>query len=371
MAYGQPNRLDDSDQNKALLIAVMKTAIDAIVTIDDQGVIQQANHAVEKLFGYSIEEVVGKNVSVLMPEPDRSKHDLYMQHYKETGNAAIVGIGREVMGQRKDGMLVPVDLAITEIHVGGRTLFAGIMRDMTQRNRVAAELQFAEQKIIQSERLAAIGQVVTGLAHESRNALQRSRACLDMLELDLEAHEEQKDLVRRTRSALLELQTLYEEVRSYAAPIVLDKSLQNIQQICAEVWRNIEDERGSLAVAIEFSGVQDMHCKVDRHRIGQVFRNIFENSIAVSKPGGKIIVTSTQLNVTGSGTIMIKVLDEGPGLNALQRERIFEPFFTTKSKGTGLGMAICQRIIDAHGGRISVGSPASGAELIIELPQGI
>lgn len=359
-----------SDQNEALLAAVLQTAIDAIITIDDRGVIQQANHAVEKLFGYTVGEVVGKNVSMLMPEPDRSRHDDYLRGYKETRQAAIIGIGREVMGKRKDGSLIQVDLAVSEVKIGGRTLFAGILRDMTQRNRAEAELKDAEQKIIQSERLAAIGQMMTGIAHESRNALQRSRACLDMLELDLEAHDEQKDLVQRTRYALLELQTLYEEVRSYAAPIVLEKSIENVAALCSEVWVKILEERGAIPIALEVQAVAPVPCKLDKYRISQVIRNVFENAIAVSKPGSKITVVCIKPKLLDREAIQIRIMDEGPGLDSVQRERIFEPFYTTKTKGTGLGMAICQRIIDAHGGTISIGNPEIGAEIVIEIPCG-
>jgi PAS domain S-box-containing protein len=359
-----------SDQNEALLAAVLQTAIDAIITIDDRGVIQQANHAVEKLFGYTVGEVVGKNVSMLMPEPDRSRHDDYLKGYKETRQAAIIGIGREVMGKRKDGSLIQVDLAVSEVKIGGRTLFAGILRDMTQRNRAEAELKDAEQKIIQSERLAAIGQMMTGIAHESRNALQRSRACLDMLELDLEAHDEQKDLVQRTRYALLELQTLYEEVRSYAAPIVLEKSIENVAALCSEVWVKILEERGAIPIALEVQAVAPVPCKLDKYRISQVIRNVFENAIAVSKPGSKITVVCIKPKLLDREAIQIRIMDEGPGLDSVQRERIFEPFYTTKTKGTGLGMAICQRIVDAHGGTISIGNPEIGAEIVIEIPCG-
>jgi two-component system, LuxR family, sensor kinase FixL len=357
-----------SDQNEALLTAVLKTAIDAIITIDDRGVIQQANHAVEKLFGYSVSEVVGKNISMLMPEPDRSQHDDYLKEYKEKRQPAIIGIGREVMGQRKDGSLIPVDLAVSEIKIGGRTLFAGILRDMTQRNRAEAELKEAERKIIQSERLAAIGQMMTGIAHESRNALQRSRACLDMLELDLEAHDEQKDLVQRTRFALLELQKLYEEVRSYAAPIVLEKSIESVAALCSEVWGKILEERGAIPISLDVQAVDCVPCKLDKYRIIQVIRNVFENAIAVSKPGSKITVVCAKPKFLNREAIQIRIIDEGPGLDSVQRERIFEPFYTTKTKGTGLGMSISQRIVEAHGGTISIGSPEIGAEIVIEIP---
>jgi len=176
-----------SSEDTALLAAILNTAVDAIVTINDRGIVLHVNHAFEKLFGFMAQEAIGKNISLIMPEPDRSAHDGHLRQYKATGKAAIIGIGRQVFGRRKDGSLIPIDLAVSEVKIGEKMLYAGIMRDMTERNQTEAELHSAQQRLIQSERLAAIGQMMTGLAHESRNALQRSRACLDMLDLDLES----------------------------------------------------------------------------------------------------------------------------------------------------------------------------------------
>jgi two-component system, LuxR family, sensor kinase FixL len=153
--------------DSAILAAVLNTAVDAIVTIDDVGSILHVNHALQKLFGYEPSEVIGRNVSILMPEPDRSSHDGYLRKYHQTGKAGIIGIGRQVMGQKRDGTLLPIDLAVSEVRIGDRVLFTGIMRDMTERHETESELRVAQQRLIQSERLAAIGQMMTGLAHES------------------------------------------------------------------------------------------------------------------------------------------------------------------------------------------------------------
>jgi two-component system, LuxR family, sensor kinase FixL len=320
--------------------------------------------------------VIGRNVSILMPEPDRSSHDGYLRKYHQTGKAGIIGIGRQVMGQKRDGTLLPIDLAVSEVRIGDRVLFTGIMRDMTERHETESELRVAQQRLIQSERLAAIGQMMTGLAHESRNALQRSRACLDMLDLDLQSEPEQQDLVKRTRAALVELQVLYEEVRSYAAPIHLEKTLEDVAALCKESWQNLEEVwRGrEIQLCLDCVGCTNVPC--DRHRIGQVLRNIFENSLAVIPDRSTIYVHCQTLNRERDAVVRVSITDEGPGLNAEQKERIFEPFFTTKTKGTGLGMAICNRILEAHGGRIYVGNDSSnapssnstpGATIVVEL----
>ncbi len=346
--------MDENLQDTALLAAVLNTAVDAIATIDDQGMVLHVNRALVELFGFAPEEIVGQNISMFMPEPDRSAHDGYLRKYKQTGKGAIIGIGRQVLGQRKDGTLIPIDLAVSEVKIGDRTLFAGVMRDLTERQQFESALRSAQQKLIQSERLAAIGQMVTGLAHESRNALQRSRASLDMLSLDLGSSPEHQDLIRRSKLALVELQTLYEEVRNYAAPIQLERSRQSIQRLCNEVWGNLADQWRSLRIqlVIRCNSCPEVLC--DKHRICQVLRNIFENSLSAAPVDSRIFVDCRPIvgRTNGEPRVEIRVTDQGQGLDPSQRARIFEPFYTTKTKGTGLGMAICQRIIEAHGGRI-------------------
>jgi PAS domain S-box-containing protein len=371
------NQIETETQGRvdtALLNAILNTAVDAIVTINHRGVILHANRAIEKLFGYKPNDLIGKNVSVLMPEPDRSRHDQYIHKYQETGRRNIIGIGRQVLGQKLDGTLIPVDLAISEVKIYDQVLYTGIMRDMTERQQTEAELRDAQLRLIQSERLAAIGQMVTGLAHESRNALQRSRACLDMLDLDLDSQPEQKDLARRIRSALVELQTLYEEVRSYASPIQLGKTRHILSDLCSQTWANLELQSKDLGVtlSVECGSCPAIYCDPDK--ISQVLRNVFENALFVSPKGSTVYVTCSEIKNGHSTAIRLVVADCGPGLDEEQRMRIFDPFYTTKTKGTGLGMAISRRIIDAHDGRIYVGGDelrpihASGAVIVVELP---
>ena len=365
--------IGEASQDTALLAAILNTAMDAIVTIDELGAILHVNHAFQKLFGYTPQEAIGKNISMIMPESERAAHDGYLSRYLQTGKASIIGVGRQVVGQRKDGSPIPVDLAVSEVKIGDRKVFAGIMRDMTERQQTEADLRLAQQKLIQNERLAAIGQMVTGLAHESRNALQRSRACLDVLELDLESAPEQQDLVRRSKSAMVELQTLYEEVRSYAAPIQLERSRQSIQRLCDETWGNLSDQWRSTRVELVLRCAPFPEILCDRQRVGQVIRNIFENALSVSPRNSRITVECCTLQSEKGAQIQVRFSDQGPGLSQEQRSRIFEPFYTTKTKGTGLGMAICQRIVEAHGGRIYVEESnghnnSIGAVIVLELP---
>ncbi len=239
-----------------------------------------------------------------------------------------------------------------------------LLHDVTDRMR-------AQQQVVQAERLAAIGQMMTALAHESRNALQRAQACLEMLELDLEDRPDLLNLARRSQTAVDELQRLYEEVRGYATPLALELREWNLQAICEEAWANLKTSRGQKEIDfISHTTGEPPLCRVDRHRFGQVLRNILENSIAVlPATGGRIRIRYAVEVVNGRTWYRITVHDNGPGLTPEQRVRIFEPFFTTKSRGTGLGMAIARRIMEAHGGEITVGDSAEGTEILLFLPR--
>lgn len=480
---------DFSGADRALLEAVLNTAVDAIVMIDSAGTILQVNASTQRLFGYSSDELVGHNISKLMPAPHRDQHDQYMRNYLKTGEKKIIGIGREVQAITKQGKLVPVDLAVSEVQIQGQRVFTGMLRDMTARKTVedalrreqdfaaqlvdtanavvlildeegqikrfnryfaamtgwqcdlvagrdwlevfvpeedrdrlreaqrqlldgesiegfvapvltqsgdrrtvvwsmqhlldcdeiingilaigndVTELKQAEQRLIQSERLAAIGQMVTGLAHESRNALQRSRACLDMLELDLEERPEQLKLIRRTQQALQELQRLYEEVRAYASPLRLELAPTDLAELCRETWTELTEQHARLSLTMHLN-CPEHGCEgvVDRPRIRQVFRNILENAIVVSPERGEVRIHCERTEHGNAPAIRLTFQDQGPGLNAEQVKRIFDPFYTTKTRGTGLGMAIAKRIVDAHQGEIRVGHSAGGAIIHVTLP---
>jgi two-component system, LuxR family, sensor kinase FixL len=233
-------------------------------------------------------------------------------------------------------------------------------------------LKHAQERTLQAERLAAIGQMVTGLAHESGNALARSQACLEMLAMEVEDRPEALNLIGRIQKAQNHLQQLYGEVRNYAAPLKLDRQMQSVRSIWRQAWANLIDHRqGRTALLREECEGVDLHCLVDAFRLEQVFRNILENALAACSDPVEITVFCSTAQMGGQHALRIAVCDNGPGLSAEQQRRIFEPFFTTKTKGTGLGMAIAQRIVEAHGGQIAAGAPAvPGAEIQLLLPRG-
>jgi two-component system, LuxR family, sensor kinase FixL len=232
-------------------------------------------------------------------------------------------------------------------------------------------LKQAQERNLQAERLAAIGQMVTGLAHESGNALARSQVCLEMLAMEVQDRGEALDLVARIQMAQDHLQHLYEEVRTYAAPLRLQRERQPLFSIWRQAWTNLALHReGRQASFREEVNGFDVSCEVDPFRLEQVFRNMMENSLAACQDPTQVTISASATSLEGKPAIRLALRDNGPGLTAEQQQRIFEPFFTTKTKGTGLGMAIAKRIVEAHGGRISLGSSSGqGAEIVITLPR--
>lgn len=284
---------------------------------------------------------------------------------------------------RTEGFPAPCQLPIRRSDGVGRELeIAGYSYDHHEVWLVTdvTQLRDTQQRLVQAERLAAIGQMVTGLAHESRNALQRARGCLDLLELDLEEQTEQLDLINRIRRSLGDLQRNYEEVRIYAAPIVLQKEPVATADLVQSAFDDLQCEFGHSAHTLHFDeptpGLQPnseapTQNMLDKHRVTQVFRNILENAMAASPPGSAITVQIRQCPAEAASPPRerITITDQGSGMSPETKTRIFEPFYTTKHSGTGLGMAICRRIIDAHAGHIwASGSTGQGTTVGIEIP---
>jgi signal transduction histidine kinase len=244
------------------------------------------------------------------------------------------------------------------------------LNSLAEMYRIKRQMRFTQQKLVQSERLAAIGQMVTGLAHESRNALQRARSCLDLLELDLQEHAEQLDLTQRIRDALNDLQRNYEEVRNYAAPINLQRKPVDCSVLVKRAFQDLRDEFPKSEHKLLIHGpTTSVSVEADEFRLMQVFRNILENAMAASNAGSVIEISFLKKEIEGKSFQEIDICDSGDGMDKETLERFFEPFFTTKQTGTGLGMAICKRIVESHGGRIEAYSDKGrGTTIAVLLP---
>jgi signal transduction histidine kinase len=245
---------------------------------------------------------------------------------------------------------------------------------IAERRQLAMFLEQAQERAVQAERLAAIGEMVTGLAHESRNALQRSQACLEMLALAVRDRPEALDLIDRIQKAQDHLHTLYDDVRSYAAPIKLERTPCDLARVWREAWFHLESARAEKRARLveEIDGI-DLRCVADSFRLGQVFRNILDNAVAAGTRPIVVKIRAEAADLDGRPAIRLRFLDDGPGIPPDLRPRVFDPFYTTKARGTGLGLPIARRIVEAHGGRISLGDgdrDGAGAAFFITLPRG-
>lgn len=233
------------------------------------------------------------------------------------------------------------------------------------------DLREAQEQALRTERLAAVGQAVTALAHESRNALQRARACLTLLQLRLQDQPEALDLLGRLEQAQDDLFGLYESVRNFASPVKLDRRPCDVSTLWRQAWEDLAPARaGKRARLCEEMAGTDPWCLADPFHLKHVFRNLLENALGTGAESPTVTIRCSEASLPGRPALRIAVCDDGPGFTAEQRRRAFEPFYTTKSRGTGLGLAICRHVVEAHGGRVALGDrDVPGAEVIVTLPR--
>jgi two-component system, LuxR family, sensor kinase FixL len=316
----------------------------------------------EQLTGYRAEEVRGKSfLELLIPEADwPSLVDCYRQALRGVPQREIEG---KILCRDGSTRVMLRNVRCLPDYDGSPALLI-VGHDIT-------ELKAAQERALHAERMAAIGQMCAGLAHESRNALQRSQACLEMLALKLEDRPTALNLIGRIQRAQDDLHRLYEDVREYAAPIKLVLRDCHLAEIWRQAWSHLDPlRRGRQAILQERSNGLDLTCQADAFRLEQVFRNILDNALAACTDRPEIVIEGSAARLDGRKAIRIVVRDNGPGLNAEQRDKIFESFYTTKTHGTGLGMAIVKRIVEAHGGRVGIGgAEGGGAEIILTLPR--
>jgi len=352
----------DRQRSQAALSAVIETSPCMIVVVRNDYRIVYFSPYAEELTGYAFADIVGKDYfSIFLPDDERPRLEAALLTLK--AGTALTNFENDIRcrnGMRRKMIWNSKVLADYD----GEPALLGVGLDITEHKR-------AVERALQAQRLAAIGETMTGLVHESRNALQRSRACLEMLSLEVQDRPEALDLVSRVQRAQDHLQHLYEEVRQYAAPLTLRRESTDMCDLWRDVWHDLAVARKGRSVSlVEDVAGEPPRCSVDRFAISQVLRNILENALQASPTDATITIRCRAANSNDACMVELSVIDAGPGLGAEQRQRIFEPFFTTKAKGTGLGMAIAQRIVEAHGGRIAaVDRPPPGAEIVVTLPR--
>lgn len=360
--YVTRQRQAERQRGEAAFRQLVEAAGSMIVILREDHTIAYFNPFAEELTGYAAAAVVGKDYfPIFLPKSEQPGVDTQIEQVL----AGVPARGYENAVLCRDGTQCWIVWNAQRLDdFEGQPAVLAIGQDITERTK-------AEERALQAERLAAIGQTVAGLAHESRNAFQRSQACLELLELELEGQNEKLELVSRIQRALDHLHRLYEEVRDYAAPIVLERQACDLSRLWREAWSQTEISRkGKQVKLVEDLRVADPSCSADWFAVEQVFRNIFENAIDVCPDPGVVSVKCETIELNDDSAIEVSIQDNGPGVATEARGTLFEAFFTTKTKGTGLGMAIARRIIEAHNGQLELGHAEGGAQFIIRLPCG-
>jgi PAS domain S-box-containing protein len=345
---------------KAFSDSLVEVATAVIVVLDDAGRIRRVISHLCELTGRWRGELIG-----------RAFADLFVEEDQPSARKALAALAARKTNARGVHRLRTKDGQTRSVAWSARVLpeTPGEERQVLFVGNDVTEVQEAQQRALQAERLAAIGQMATGLAHESRNCLQRTQACLEMLGLRLTDNREARDLLQRAQRAQDDLQRLFEEVRDYAAPIRLELHRCRLD----EVWRQAWDDLGPAHAGKDTRMAEeadDLNLEVmgSSFHLRQVFRNLFENALGAA--ASRVTVRCTSAEFDGREAVRVAVQDNGTGFAEDKRKRAFEDFFTTKVHGTGLGLAICKRIVEAHGGWIVLGEPAGpGAVVVITLPR--
>lgn len=355
-------------EREAHLRSILETVPDGTIVIDERGIIQSFSAAAERMFGFTADEVCGRNVSLLMPSPHREHHDEYIQRYLATGERRIIGIGRVVAGQRKDGGTFPIELAVGEVTQGGRRLFTGFVRDITERQATRQRLQELQSELSHVSRVSEMGQMASALAHEinqpltaASNYLQAARrldakqdaASAERLSQALEQAAEQ---VERASQILRRLRIFIKKGEPEQQPEDIAKLIEEGSAIALVGAR----ERGVSVHLRTAAGLPRVY--VDKIQIQQVIVNLMRNAVEAMEQSARRELT-VEAVMDGSGTVAVRVIDTGPGLAPEVAARLFQPFVTTKSQGMGVGLSICRSIIEGHGGQLAAEPNPSGGTI--------
>ena len=359
---------------EAHLQSILDNVIDATVVLDSAGIIQSFNLSAVRQFGYQPQEVVGRNVSMLMPAPYAAHHDAYMARYLETGEKRIIGIDRVVVGRRKDGSTFPMKLAVGEMRAGDRIYFTGFIRDLTERQQSAAELDQARNELARLARLNELGEMASTLAHELNQPLSAIanyvQGCRRMLEkLDDEPANRMRGALEEAGRQALRAGDIIRHLREFVTRGDTEKHPEDIKTLVEEAAALALVGSRELGIRSVFD-FADADCDVlaDRVQIQQVLINLMRNAQEAMRDSPTRILTVSTRPLAGD-RMSVEVSDTGPGLSEEVAPRLFQPFNTSKPGGMGVGLSISRRIIEAHGGELNLTrNDAGGVTFTFTLP---
>jgi two-component system, LuxR family, sensor kinase FixL len=370
----QRNRIQAANSTRealareAHLASILETVPDAMIVIDEDGIVQSFSTAAELLFGYSRPEVIGKNIKMLMPSPYRENHDDYLRRYMRTGERRIIGIGRLVVGERKDGSTFPMELAVGEMRSANRHFFTGFIRDITQRQASEARLQELQSELVHVSRLTAMGQMATALAHELNQPLLAIVGYMKGSRRLLESGAEDRssllrDALDKAGDQAMRAGQIIRRLREFVGRGDSERRIESAKKLIEEAsaLALVGTKDQGVRVRFQFDPAIDL-VLVDKVQIQQVLLNLLRNAVeAMGASQRRELVISTVAQ--DDDMIAISVADTGSGIAPEIASQLFQPFITSKAHGMGVGLSICRTIVEAHGGQITVEANPGGGTI--------
>lgn len=357
------------EEREAHLQSMLDTVPDAMVVINTRGIMESFSATAEKLFGYRAEEVIGKNVSILMPEPYSSQHDSYLARYMATGERRIIGLGRLVVGLRRDGSTFPMELSVGEARSGDRRFFTGFVRDLTERQEAKQRFQDLQSELIFMSRFTALGEMASTLAHELNQPLTAVASYMNGARrlLDRGRPEDQGEIrvaLDNAAGQALRAGQIIKRLREFVSRGESDRNPEDLRQLIEEASALAQVGAKEMGVHVSFAfDPRAGLVLVDRIQIQQVILNLMRNALEAMQEsaGRKELYVSTRLQ--DSQTVEIAVADTGPGIAPDIMARLFQPFVTSKRNGMGVGLSISRTIVEAHGGTLSAEAAPEGGTI--------
>lgn len=348
---------DELEWRERHLRSILDTIPDAMIVIDERGRITSFSAAAQEMFGHTEAELLGENVSTLMPSPNRERHDGYIERYLRTGERRIIGIGRVTTARRRDGSTFPIDLHIGETRIGEERFFTGFIQDLTERQQAELRLHDLQAQLTHVSRVSAMGTLAAALAHELNQPLTAIANYVETAHDLLEApNAENIDMVRETlkESAAQSIRAgqIVRRLRDFITRGETERRVESLSRLINEASALALIGAGERGVEVDVKLDQTAdRVLVDRIQVQQVILNLARNAIEAMEDCSTRRLEIRSLREPGD-LVRVSIMDSGPGLSAEVSEQLFRPFVSTKPKGMGLGLSICHTIVTGHGGRI-------------------
>ncbi len=366
----------------AKLLAILESAVAAIVTINAAGIIESVNPATERLFGYPAGELEGQNVKILMPEPYRAEHDGYLAAYLSTGTKKIIGIGREVMGRRKDGTSFPVHVSVSEFDAGGQRYFTGMVHNISDRKHVEEALRESERRFAQAQKMEAVGQLTGGIAHDFNNLLLVISGNLELLEPHL-TRDDSLELLKEARDAAMLGSKLTDQLLTFARRRHMDVQVVELSELVVNIADMLRRTLGQHITLSTSLAPDAWPTRADPGQFQSAIVNMAVNARDAMPNGGKLVIETRNILIDDEHAtvqpelqpgqyVQLSISDTGTGMPPELCDRVFEPFFTTKEKGrgTGLGLAMVYGFVKQCGGHVTIYSEVGlGTTINLYLPR--